>query len=122
MDSLDKPYAVFRFKYRGKEVLRGMFGDVVGKGSKAATATVVRDKKDGASVGRKREKRSRRRDMSRDTEDRARGFTEEWVEKQSKDVGEREKETEKRNGGRMESWRRKSMQGVDESWDKSGWD
>ncbi|KAH6638052.1 hypothetical protein C7974DRAFT_451264 [Boeremia exigua] len=32
VDGLEKPYAVFRFKYRGRDVLRGMFGEECSKG------------------------------------------------------------------------------------------
>ncbi|KAF2132884.1 hypothetical protein P153DRAFT_393828 [Dothidotthia symphoricarpi CBS 119687] len=63
VDGLDRPYAVFRFKYRSREVLGGMFGRAEGCG----------------------EEKKGRDDGEKDSDSViARGFTERWVERHSR--------------------------------------
>jgi hypothetical protein len=116
LDTLDKPYAVFRFKYRSRAVLKSMFGDAVpdhGHLSRSTPASkaarekeklkdVSKDeliekmiklqsklveKKDGGE--RKREVVQRRESQS--TESVARGLTANWVKQHSRDVSEKGK-------------------------------
>lgn len=107
IDSLEKPYAVFRFKYRSRGVLKDLFGDEVKdkrelvERVKATKAKVQREKEKLEGMGREelvermvrlklkgkeREKgtdREEKREGSRSTESVARGRMERWVEGQS---------------------------------------
>lgn len=108
LDTLEKPYAVFRFKYRSRGVLKELFGHAVSdkKGeltTRAQTpATKVRREKEKLEgLGREElvermvrlkmevegeKERGRKREQSRSTESVARGLTERWVERQSRDM------------------------------------
>lgn len=126
LDGLDKPYAVFRFKYRSVSVLRGMFGRAVDderiSSSNRMDTKDKEEKEDGdkekikagysqdelitrmmelerklknVGVGavqnsreprrREVEKKKKQRRVSAATEGVAKNFTEQWVERHSKD-------------------------------------
>jgi hypothetical protein len=99
LDTLEKPYAVFRFKYRSWKVLGGMFGDAaspslpskrkekVGKmgGGEEEIGGIVglnggKGRKDGTGKAKTV--------VSRDTESVARDWTESWVREHSREVSE----------------------------------
>ncbi|KAL5121340.1 hypothetical protein ACEQ8H_000808 [Pleosporales sp. CAS-2024a] len=77
LDSLAKPYAVFRFQYRSRGVLRERFGGV-----RASMSTS--EDEDGHGRGKDREKRGKKKGMKREMESRGRGrrdWTADWVER-----------------------------------------
>ncbi|KAJ4383042.1 hypothetical protein N0V86_002270 [Didymella sp. IMI 355093] len=111
VDRLDKPYAVFRFKYRSRSVLRDMFGGgCLGKS--------------GEVVGRKRlealtqeelvrkmlalqDELAVKEGQSQGTESVARGLTEEWVQRHSGEASE--KGRERRLGRARRRWVSRTM-------------
>lgn len=84
VDSLEKPYAVFRFKYRGWRVLRGMFG---GRSEEEEVEGLSEEE-----VVRRRMVGLRVEGVGEGDAGSKRGFTEEWVCGQSR-------------GGRGVGWR-----------------
>lgn len=97
LDRLDKPYAVFRFKYRSRSVLREMFGrDCLGKGGMKKGEVMGKEELEGLSRGElvKRMVGLQARldeagDGDGDGESEgtvrvARGLTEQWVKDHSK--------------------------------------
>ncbi|CBX95294.1 hypothetical protein IAQ61_004115 [Plenodomus lingam] len=149
LDTLDKPYAVFRFKYRSRSTLRSLFGKTLipphgpltlpTRGSALADAKhklknipqdelidkmlklqetlaekgYTRDDREKKEKQKRREK-ERRPSVSAATEVAARGFTEKWVEMQSRETSlkgkkekseKSEKKREKeRQGKKVEGW------------------
>tara|TARA_R110002003_G_scaffold57_3_gene5120 strand:+ start:8899 stop:9933 length:1035 start_codon:yes stop_codon:yes gene_type:complete len=119
VDTLERPYAVFRFKYRSRGVLKALFGDAVPDHGHLSTRTpggeMVREKEKLRGVSReelvekmvrlqtrlaekeagKREKDGRRKAESRGTESVARDLTEDWVRRQSREPSEKGKGKEK---------------------------
>lgn len=118
LDTLDKPYAVFRFKYRTRKVLKDMFGDEVPDHGHLTrhteTSKVLREKEKLKDVSKeeliekmvklkmrnegKDRKQSRdsghksrvlRRAVSENTESVARDLTESWVKQHSRDPSEK---------------------------------
>ncbi|KAF2831510.1 hypothetical protein CC86DRAFT_314922, partial [Ophiobolus disseminans] len=117
LDTLDKPYAVFRFKYRSRSILKSMFGDEVpdhGHLSIHTSSSKVKKEKEKLKVVSKdeliekmlklqtklAEKGERRRDSkhkemkapSVNTESVARGLTENWVNQHSREASEKGKD------------------------------
>ncbi|KAH7408424.1 hypothetical protein DE146DRAFT_605152 [Phaeosphaeria sp. MPI-PUGE-AT-0046c] len=100
LDTLDKPYAVFRFKYRSRGLLKELFGDAVldkrelTMRAAAPAAKVMREKEKLEGLGREElvermvRLKMEREEASRSTESMARGLTERWVERQSRDASE----------------------------------
>ncbi|KAF3001476.1 hypothetical protein E8E13_008543 [Curvularia kusanoi] len=96
IDRLDDPYAVFRFKYRSRSVLRSMFGDTCL--SKTGTQKVAPRKEDLEALSRdelvKRMMALQMRLGSEDeretqcTQSVAKGLTEKWVKAHSREVSE----------------------------------
>lgn len=129
LDGLDKPYAVFRFKYRSVSVLRGMFGRAVdderislanqmdkkeeddeGDGDKEKVkavysqdeliarmmelerrlkhvdvGAVVQSSREPGRSSEREERKKQRRISAATTEGAAKEFTEQWVERHSRD-------------------------------------
>jgi hypothetical protein len=113
LDTLEKPYAVFRFKYRSRAILKDMFGDAVPDtghlSERTPSSKIVREKEKLKEVSKEEliEKMMRlkmrmeekgKRAVSENTETVARGLTEEWVRLHSgedSEKGRKEKEKEK---------------------------
>jgi hypothetical protein len=120
LDTLEKPYAVFRFKYRSRAILKDMFGDAVPDtghlSERTLSSKIVREKEKLKEVSKEEliekmvrlkmrmeekegmEGKERKRAVSENTETVARGLTEEWVRLHSgenSEKGRKEKEKEK---------------------------
>lgn len=116
IDTLDKPYAVFRFKYRSRAILKAMFGDEVpdhghltihtstskAKRQKEKLEAVPKDeliekmlKLQTKLEGKRERKHKEERKGSVRTESVARGLTEKWVERHSREASEKGKEKAK---------------------------
>ncbi|KAF2035716.1 hypothetical protein EK21DRAFT_37646, partial [Setomelanomma holmii] len=111
LDTLESPYAVFRFKYRSRGVLGKMFGedvlDAAGKGErgrerekdklkdmskeKLIEEMVKMQEKLKMKETEKNGGRKERKTESRATESVARDWTESWVRQQSREVSEKGK-------------------------------
>jgi hypothetical protein len=125
---LEKPYAVFRFKYRSKGVLKSMFGDEVPDHERDLTvrteSSKVRREKEKLGekykdVGKeeliekmvrlkmeveaKRERREKSgKERSRGTESVARNLTESWVKRHSREPSV--KDGKEHKGDKDEGW------------------
>jgi hypothetical protein len=109
LDTLEKPYAVFRFKYRSRAILKGLFGeDVVRSPEKMMKEKeMVKEKERLKDVSKEeligemvrlkmsmegKEKGERKkRARSENTESVAMRLTESWVERQSREASEKGK-------------------------------
>jgi hypothetical protein len=108
IDGLDKPYAVFRFKYRSRAILREAFGDEVPERGSLSTriAGDKRKRKEERKVEMSKrelvqkmerlERRLEEQDKRLGTESGGRDKTAEWVRMHSRDASE--KGREKRGG------------------------
>jgi hypothetical protein len=143
LDTLEKPFAVFRFKYRSRAILKGMFGDEVPdhghltKETKDSKVLNQKEKlkevskeeliakmlrlerkladKDGKRDGEEEKRADKGGKESRSTESVARDLTENWVKQHSRDPSEKGKSGKGQKKG-----------GVDQGWgeaaaDAGGW-
>ena len=124
IDTLENPYAVFRFKYRSRAVLKGMFGDAVlerghtSKKEKEKLKDVDKDELIDQMVRLKA--KLDRGESEAGTEGVARGLTERWVEGQSREVSEKGRKVRKEKK-RMErggdGWGEDEGEGGGAGWD-----
>ncbi|KAF2627888.1 hypothetical protein BU25DRAFT_491039 [Macroventuria anomochaeta] len=133
LDGLDKPYAVFRFKYRSRSMLRGMFGSdclsksgtapkVVGKEDLKALPQEELIKKMMALQSKLEEKEGGKDgggdEVSQCTESVAKDLTEKWVKDHSRNPSEQGKAKAK-----SEKSKAKSAESKAKSAEKvAGWD
>lgn len=114
IDRLDKPYAVFRFKYRSRSMLKGMFGsDCL---SKTGTAHKVVEKEDLKALPQEEliqkmlalqmklaEKEGD--GGSQCTESVAKDLTEKWVKQHSREASEKDKKAKtEKSAGKVGAW------------------
>ncbi|KAF1932341.1 uncharacterized protein M421DRAFT_289725 [Didymella exigua CBS 183.55] len=99
VDGLDKPYAVFRFKYRSRSALKGMFGRDCLRGTGSAPGAAGKEELEALpqeqlvskmlALQRRLAERDCRGGASRCSESVAMGLTQEWVQQQSRQASEK---------------------------------
>lgn len=120
LDSLDKPYAAFRFKYRSIPILKSMFGDQIPDNAALTLPTphstlakakeklkvlpqdelvekmlrltrMMEEKEHGRRDGKHKHKHKERRPSASKTEVAAQALTENWVKQQRREASEKGK-------------------------------
>lgn len=130
LDSLDKPYAVFRFKYRSRDMLRDMFGQDC-LSTRMTGRSVPREKEELRGLPREqlleRMVELQRRLANKDNEGEScakevtRDLTEKWVERHSRPVSEQGREKGKVEKAESAANKSPAWKGEPETWANAKW-
>ncbi|KAH7076714.1 hypothetical protein BKA63DRAFT_594206 [Paraphoma chrysanthemicola] len=133
LDTLESPYAVFRFKYRSRNVLKNMFGDAVPATGHLSTripsAQAVREKEKFNQLDKDElvekmvQLQAKLGTRDKSTESVARGLTEEWVREQSREASEKARssrsESARKEKKKSEKAKKEKNDGKN-AWDQDG--